>query len=341
MSGINAKPKVLVTGVTGFLGSRIAALLLDRGYDVRGSLRSMARADEIARAIRSQHGAKDGDLDFVEADLMHDAGWHEAAAGCTYAIHVASPFSSALPKHEDDMIVPAREGALRLLKAAKDAGVRRVVLTSSTAAITYGTGTPPYDEEDWSDVANPLCTPYYKSKTLAERAAWDFARANGLELAVINPGLILGPMMERDYSPSIEAVRKLLNGAYPGTPRFAFPIVDVRDVAEAHVRAMTEPAAVGERFIVGGPSLWFREIAAILRQAYPERARKIPKRDLPDWLMRFVSLFDPVVRAVIGDLGRDVRVSGNKARSVLKLEYRPVDQTIRDTAASLIELGLA
>ncbi len=338
MDATSDQPMVLVTGVTGFLGSRIAALLLERGYAVRGSLRSAARAVDIERAIRAQ--TDKGKLDFVETDLTADAGWREAASGCTYAIHVASPFTSALPRHEDEMIVPAREGALRLLGAAKAAGVRRVVLTSSTAAVAYGDGEPPYDEEDWSDVTNPLCTPYYNSKTLAERDAWDFARASGLELTVINPGLILGPMMERDFSPSVEVVRRLLAGAYPGTPRIAFPIADVRDVAEAHIRAMLEPAAAGERFIVSGPSLWFREIAAILRQAHPELARKIPRRDLPDWLMRLVARFDPAARTVIGDLGRDGRVCGDKARRILKLDYRPADETIRDTAASLLALGL-
>lgn len=334
-------PRVLVTGISGYLGSRIAALLLDRGYDVRGTLRSLARADSVAAAIRARCDAPDRDLAFVEADLTDDAGWREAAAGCRYVVHVASPFWAELPAHEDEMIRPAREGTLRVLRAARDAGARRVVMTSSTVAVSYGDGEPPFDEEDWTDPSRPDITPYYKSKVLAEQAAWRFAGEHGLDLSVINPGLILGPLMERDYSPSIEVVRRLLAGAYPGTPRIAFPIVDVRDAAEAHVRAMTEPGAAGERFIVASRSLWFRDIAAILRKAFPERARRIPARDLPDWLMRVVARFDAAARTIIGELGQDRRVSGNKARWVLNLTYRPPEQTVRDTATSLIELGLA
>jgi nucleoside-diphosphate-sugar epimerase len=331
---------VLVTGVAGFLGGHMAATLLANGYDVRGSMRSIARAAETEAAVRRSPGADRGELDFVEAELSSDGAWDAAIAGCTYVVHTASPFPSKPPRREEDLIEPARDGALRVLRAAKRASVRRVVLTSSIAAIAHGTNGAPYDEADWSDVRSPRCNAYQKSKTLAESAAWELAQSLGLELTVINPGFILGPVMKSEYGTSIEVILKMLKGAYPASPRLGFSTVDVRDVAEAHLRAMTHPEAAGERFIASGPVLWLRELADVLRTVAPERAQTVPRRELPDWFMHVIALFDPSAKMILGDLGRDDRVSNGKARTVLGWQPRAVEETLRDTVESLVRFAL-
>lgn len=332
---------VLVTGITGFLAGYIAVALMQRGYRVRGTLRSTSRAGEVEAALRARPGCARAALSMVEADLTADAGWEEAARGCDYVIHTASPFPARTPRHKDELVGPAREGTLRVLRAAKLAGVRRVVLTSSVAAIVYGHGSAPFTEDDWTDPDGPRTTAYYRSKTLAERAAWEFAREQMLELAVINPGLILGPLLSARGSASLELVRRLLAGDFPGLPNLGFSLVDVRDVAEAHVLAMTMPAAAGERFIVAGRYLTMREMANVLREAYPQRARKIPGRRLPDWLVRLASRFDAELRSVVLDLGLDSRVSHEKASRILGWQPRDEAQSIRDTAQSLLHFDLA
>lgn len=330
---------VLLTGIGGFLGGHIALQLLQQGYRVRGSLRNLARGEAVAARLRKA-GADTARLGFVEADLDRDEAWAAAVAGCDYVIHAASPFPAALPKSEDELIRPAREGTLRVLRAAHQAGVRRVVLTSSIAATNYGAGKAPYTEADWTDVASPEATPYYKSKTLAEQDAWAFAKESGLELAVINPSLILGPLLGTEVGTSVDVIRKLLNGEFPALPHFGMSIVDVRDVADAHLRAMTCPEAAGQRFIAGGRFMWLNELAAILRESFPAQARRVPRRELPDWLVRIFALFDATTRLIVAELGKDKRVSNDKAKRVLGWKPRREEEAIRASAQSLLDMGL-
>ena len=336
---------VLVTGGSGFIGSHCIVQLLAAGHRVRTSVRSRGR-EGVVRAMLKQGGAEPGErLSFVEADLERDAGWPQAVAGCDYVLHVASPFPPDLPKHEDELIVPAREGALRVLRAARDAGVRRVVLTSSFAAVGYGhpPQPAPFDETSWTDLDGAGVLPYIKSKTLAERAAWDFiAREGGaLELAVVNPVGVFGPVLGPDYSTSILLVQRLMDGAMPGCPQLCFGVVDVRDVADLHLRAMTDPAAAGERFLaVAGDFLWIREIARALRRQLGASARKVPTRQLPNWLVRLAALRDPAIRQILPELGMHKNASSAKARRVLGWSPRPPQDAVVATAESLLRLGL-
>jgi nucleoside-diphosphate-sugar epimerase len=331
---------VLVTGGSGFIGAHCIRRLHEDGYRVRTTVRSLAREAEVREL------AGDGPLEVVAADLEADAGWPEAVAGCDYVLHVASPFPLGQPKHEDELIVPARDGALRVLRAARDAGVRRVVLTSSFAAIGYGHGHPDkvYDETSWTDVDGPGVSAYAKSKTVAERAAWEFAGADGgsPELAVINPVAVLGPLLGPDASTSIELVKRLVDGSMPGTPKVAYGLVDVRDVADLHVRAMTAPEAAGERFIALGEDFrWISEMGAWLREALPpERAKKIPKRELPNLLVRVASRFDGALRQLTPELGVRKRATNEKARRVLGWTPRGDREAVIASAESLIALGV-
>lgn len=266
---------VLVTGGSGFVASHTIIQLLAAGHAVRTTIRSAKRADDVRALLRSG-GASDESVQavaFVEADLLHDHGWASAIGGCEYVLHVASPFPTTIPKNEDDVVMPARQGVMRVLRAARDAGVKRVVLTSSFAAVAYGkpaqtAGSAPFDETSFSDPAGDDVRPYVKSKTLAERDAWDFIdkEGGGVELAVLNPSGIFGPVLGADYSTSILMVQRLLAGAVPGCPRINFGVVDVRDVAALHIIAMTHAAAKGERFIaVSGNFMTMLEIATTMR----------------------------------------------------------------------------
>jgi nucleoside-diphosphate-sugar epimerase len=338
--------KVLVTGGSGFIGSHCVLQLLDAGHDVRTTVRSAKREADV-RAMLKQGGCTDpGDrLSFAVADLEQDVGWLEAVAGCDYVLHVASPFPATLPKDENELIVPAREGALRVLRAARDAGVKRVVLTSSYAAIGYGAAVraTPYTEADWTDPSGPDVQPYVKSKTLAERAAWDFVAREGgaLELAVVNPVGVFGPVLAADYSTSILMVRRLMDGDFPGCPRLWFGAVDVRDVADLHIRAMTAPAANGERFLaVAGDFLSMVEMAKVLKAALGEAARKAPTRELPDFLVRLVAMFDPAARQLLPELGKRKNGSNEKARRLLGWSPRSPEESVTATARSLMALGL-
>jgi nucleoside-diphosphate-sugar epimerase len=335
---------VLVTGGSGFIGSHCILQLLAAGHQVRTTVRNLKREGEV-RALLQAGGADSGDrLTFVAADLEKDAGWSEAAAGCDYVLHVASPFIAGVPKHEDELIVPAREGALRVLRAARDAGVKRVVLTSSFAAIGYGApGKTTFDETDWTDPQRPGVDAYAKSKTLAERAAWAFIEKEGgaLELAVVNPVLVLGPVMAADFSPSVILIQRLMNGALPGCPQLCFGIVDVRDIADLHIRAMLNPAAKSERFLgVAGDFMWVRDVAKALKERMGEAARRVPTRQLPNWLVRLVALTDPAVRAVTSELGKAKNASNAKARRMLGWAPRSNEDAIVATAESLMRLGL-
>jgi nucleoside-diphosphate-sugar epimerase len=287
---------VLVTGGSGFIGSYCVMQLLAAGHTVRATVRDLKREADV-RALLRAAGADAGDrLSFLAAALESDAGWPQAVAGCDYVLHIASPLSERMPKHEDELIVPAREGVLRVLRAARTTGVKRVVLTSSFSAIGDGAaaGKTVFDETDWTDATAPDLYAYPKSKTLAERAAWDFVgKEGGLELAVVNPVLVLGPVITADFSPSILLIQRLMDGALPGCPKLCFGFVDVRDIADLHIRAMAHPAAKGERFIgSAGDFLWVRDIARILRERIGPAAKRVPTRQLPNWMVRLVALRD-------------------------------------------------
>ena len=336
---------VLVTGGSGFVGSHCILQLLAAGYRVRTTVRDLTREADV-RALLKQGGVEAGnELRFFAANLESDAGWAEAVAGCDYVLHVASPFPAGVPKHEDELIIPAREGTLRVLRASRDAGVKRVVQTSSFAAIGYGHGprAAPFDETDWTDSNDRDLAPYTKSKTLAERAAWDFmAREGGaLELSVVNPVAVFGPALGPDLSGSIFLIKRLLDGAVPGVPRLHFGIVDVRDVADLHVRAMTHPAAKGERFLaVSGDFMSIQEIAMLLKARAGELAAKVPTRQLPDWTVRLAGLRDAGVRQILPELGKVKNATGEKARRVLGWSPRSREDALLATVASLAQLGL-
>jgi nucleoside-diphosphate-sugar epimerase len=338
--------RVLVTGGTGFVGAHCLIELLAAGHETRTTLRDLAREGDV-RAMLRRGGVGDvgARLSLFRADLNADAGWAEAVAGCDHVLHVASPFPSTVPKNADDLIVPARDGALRVLRAARDAGVKRVVLTSSFAAIGYGFKgrTTTFTEEDWTNLNDPGVQPYQRSKTIAERAAWDFIvrEGGGLELAVVNPVGIFGPALGPDYSTSILLVKRLLDGTVPGCPDLWFGAVDVRDVAELHLKAMTDPAARGERFLaVAEDFVSIRQIANILKHEAGDAGRRVPTRSVPNWLMRVVALFDAEVRGVVPELGTRKNASNEKARRVLGWAPRSPREAVLATAQSLLELGL-
>lgn len=336
---------VLVTGGSGFVGVHSILQLLEAGHQVRTTVRNLKREADV-RAMLKIGGVDAGDrLSVFAADLEQDAGWKEAMTGCEYALHVASPFPAAVPKDENELIRPARDGALRVLKAARDAGVRRVVMTSSFAAVSYGQ-TPEkglFTESNWTDINAADVQPYVKSKTLAERAAWDFIakESGGLELSVINPTGIFGPVLGPDFSTSTQLIRMMMNGVIPGAPRIYFGVVDVRDVAALHLIAMTHPAAKGERFIaVDGPCMSIFEIAQLLRSRLGEAASKVPRRQFPDWLVRIFGLFNPAARAAVPQLGVIRNASNEKARSMLGWSPRSNEEAILATAESLMRLNL-
>jgi nucleoside-diphosphate-sugar epimerase len=336
---------VLVTGGSGFIGSHSILQLLAAGHQVRTTVRSPKREADV-RAMLKEGGAEPGDrLSFVVADLERDAGWTAAVAGCECVLHVASPFPTGIPKNEDELIVPAREGTLRVLRASRDAGVKRVVLTSSFAAIGYGREPQkaPFDETSWTDPSGQDVRPYVKSKTLAERAAWDFIAAGGgaLELSVVNPVGVFGPVLASDYSTSILMVQRMMDGAMPGCPRLHFGVVDVRDVADLHVRAMTHPAARGERFLaVAGDFMSVLDIARVLKARMGASARRVPTFQLPNWLVRIAAMRDPAVAQIVPELGKRRNATSEKATRVLGWAPRSSEEAIVATAESLVRLGL-
>ena len=331
---------VFVSGGSGYIAGFLIKQLIDEGWMVHTSIRDLGKE----AAVRTSLATDDNKLKFFAADLTRDKGWAEAMAGCSHVAHVASPFPPAAPKHEDELIVPARDGALRALRAAKEAGVSRFVLTSSMAAIAYGHGAADHivTEADWTDVNSPDAYPYVKSKTIAERAARDWIAAEGgtMEFVSVNPSLVLGPLQSGDFSTSLEAIKKLLEGSVPGLPNFGFGIVDVRDVADMHVRCLTAPDMAGERFICSGPFMTMSDIAKVLREGLGKQTRKVPTRRLPNWAVRIAALFDPMVRQVLGELGNRRESPPIHAREKLGWIPRPADESILDTARSMIALGI-
>ncbi|MGA7244476.1 MAG: aldehyde reductase [Terracidiphilus sp.] len=350
---------VLVTGGSGFIASHTILQLLRAGRQVRTTVRSLSREGDVRAMLKvggsppHERGPVRGDSDsepgerltFVTADLMSDGGWPAAVSGCEYVLHIASPFPASVPKDENELIVPARDGALRVLRAARDAGVKRVVMTSSFAAVGYGQAQQDvaFTEKDWTNPNGADVMPYTKSKTLAERAAWDFIAREGagLELAVVNPVGVFGPVLGPDYATSILLVQRMLDGALPGLPRMCFGVVDVRDVADLHLRAMTNPAAKEQRFLaVAGDFMWIVEIAKVLKARLGDAAKRVPTRQLPNWLVKLAALRDPAVKQILPELGKWKNASSEKAQRLLGWSPRSREDSVVATAESMIRLGL-
>jgi nucleoside-diphosphate-sugar epimerase len=338
------KATVLVTGGSGFIGGWCVIGLLQQGYTVRTTVRDLGREPDVRAALAKAVDAQDR-LSFYAANLTSDVGWDAATGGCDYVLHVASPLGVAEPKDPDVLIVPAREGAKRAINAAIRAGVKRVVMTSSVAA----TGSPPgapdgvNDETVWTDLNNSKVSAYARSKTIAERAAWDLVAASGAAttLATVNPALVLAPVLSRDFSDSVQVVQRLLTGKVPGIPRLGFNIVDARDVADLHIRAMTAPEAAGQRFIAAGTFEWMADLAVLLRAKLGADAAKVPTRKVPDFVLRLASLFDKDLGAVTPSLGHRHDYTSAKAQKLLGWRPRSAEETVLDCARSLIANGFA
>ena len=330
---------VLLTGVTGFIAKRIAADLLNAGYAVRGSRRSAGRDDEVRSAVApalADPAAIDR-LSFVSLDLTSDAGWAEAMEGVDALVHTASPFPMDQPRNEEELIRPAVDGTLRALRAAQAAGITRVVLTSSIVAVMHkelrdGQVIGP---DDWTDTDHPSCSAYAKSKTLAERAAWDFVAVHPeMRLSAINPGLVLGPPMDMHYGTSLAIVEQFLTGALPAIPNFGMAIIDIRDVSAAHVRALQVEEAAGRRFLLTDSYVMAPEMARILREAFPEA--KVPSRRAPDWLVKVMALFDGRMKTLKPILGLHLQIDNSATRRILGIDPIPAEEAIRAAGAAVM-----
>jgi nucleoside-diphosphate-sugar epimerase len=346
MAAADTSSAILVTGGSGYIASHLILQLLNNDHTVRTTIRSLTREAAVRQSLEAA-GANTSKLSFTAADLGSDEGWPAAVQGCRFVHHVASPFPLELPKHEDELIVPARDGALRVLRAAREAGVRRVVLTSSFAAVGYGwpaTRKEVFTEEDWSVIDKSKgvpVPPYQKSKTVAERAAWDFMAKEGgeMELVVVNPVGVFGPLIGKDVGTSVQIIKKLMDGSVPGCPQVSFGVVDVRDIADLHIRAMNDPKAKGERFLGVNDkgSFSILEIARIIKEKRPEAAKKVPTLQLPNWMIKLVALFDPSIRQIVPELGRTLNISNDKAKTMLGWAPRSTEESVLDTVDSLIK----
>ncbi|MFT8358889.1 SDR family oxidoreductase [Bifidobacterium aquikefiri] len=331
---------VLVTGGSGFLAAHTIVQLLNIGSEVRTTIRALGREPELRAMVAAGGADPTRRLSVALADLTSDAGWNDAMEGIDYVLHIASPFPPNQPNNENDLIVPARDGTLRVLRAARDAGVKRVVMTSSFAAIGYGhNGNGPFDENDWSDV-NAFIPPYIKSKIIAERAAWDFVNDehDAPELSVINPTGMFGPALGRKYSSSLGIVDGLMEGHLPFLPDISFGVADVRDVAALHLLAMSDPHAAGERFIATGGVMTLADIANVLRLTLGDSAKRVPRWRIPTWLLKLITRFRPELKSFADNAGirREPRIG--KAQRILGWQTRTTNETIADTARSLIAI---
>lgn len=335
---------VLLTGVSGFLGSHTTIQLLEKGYKVIGTLRNMKRAEAL-KAVLARHTSYIENLRFVEADLNDENIWSKLTKGVDYVQHIASPFPRELPKKEEDLVVPAKNGTLNVLKAASANGVKRVVVTSSTGAIIYGksknerSGT--FNEAHWTNISNRKdSTPYFRSKTIAEKAAWDFIKKDdsGLEIATVCPGAILGPVLEEDFGTSANIVIKLMDGSSPALPDLGFDIVDVRSVADLQIRAMELPQAANQRYGGSADFMKFKEVAQVLKEAYPKK--KIPSAGMPDFAVRLFSYIDKSIQPILIDLGVERNVDNSKARKELGWNPLSSREAILSCAKSVLDLKI-
>jgi dihydroflavonol-4-reductase len=331
---------VLVSGGSGYIAGFLIRQLVAEGWMVHTTVRDLAREGYVRKLL----AVDDARLRFFAADLTADAGWADAMAGCSHVAHVASPVPLRAVKDPDELIVPARDGALRALRAAKAAGVTRFVMTSSVAAIAYGRGrgVHHFTEADWTPPDYPGAQPYVLSKTIAERAArdWVAAEGGGIEYCSINPSVVLGPVWSRDYSPSVAIVKRLLEGSVRGCPDIGFGVVDVRDVADLHVRALKAPNMAGERFLASGPFMKIVAIAEVLRSRLGREAHRVPTRRVPDIVVRIAALFDPMLKMAANELGSVRNMDASHAKAVLGWVARPTEESIVDAARSLIDLGI-
>ncbi len=334
--------KLLVTGASGFIATHCVIEFLNHGYKVKGTLRDLSRAKQIYKIV-NQHTNNTDRLEFVKAELTDPNCWEKALQGCYGAVHIASPVPVIQPKNKEEVIRPAREGTLNLLRAAKKWGVSRVVMTSSVSAVwgKGAAGSRIYSESDWTDINDADQSPYSLSKTLAEKAAWEFTKEKGgPELVVINPSYVLGPALESDYGSSLTILLKLLRGKFPMVPKLGFEIVDVRDVAILHRLALESPEAVGRRFLCSAGFRWMKEIALILREYFPDYHKKISVMDMPNFLLKIYSLFDGSVKRFLPDLEIKKEIDTTLARTLLGWKPRPPEEAIESGARSLIELGV-
>ena len=337
--------RVLVTGASGFIAKYCIAELLRDGYAVRGTVRALERRSEIEEAVR-QAGVAAPEIELVEADLLADAGWSDAVADCRYVLHVASPFPSREPRDPDALIQPARDGVVRVLRAAAAGGVERVVQTSSVVAVMRSNrpDAEPRTEADWTDLTNSELSAYARSKTIAERAAWatveELQATTPLALTTVNPGMVLGPALDHDLSTSHVLIQLLGRGTYPAVPKLAFPVVDVRDVARQHVVAMTHPDAPGERWLSCNGTLSLRRLGELIVAALPDLARRVPTLEVPSTLVRITSHFDSSLRSVRADLGKSNLCDNRKAVERLGMQFRPPGEAVTSAALSLRDLGI-
>ena len=336
--------RVLVTGVSGFIGGHVALELLRQGCEVRGSVRELGKAERV-RATLAQAGADVSRLDFVALDLLRDAGWDAALAGVRYLQHTASPFVTAMPADPMELVRPAVEGTRRAVTAALAAGVERLVVTSSVAAIVYGhaPARTAFTAADWTDLAGRGVSAYTESKTRAEREAWALVEAAGRReaLATINPGVVFGPLLDDDPGTSVGLLARMFDGSLPAAARISFILADVRDVAAAHAAAMVAPAARGQRLPLGAGTRSLMEIAGVLRAAFPERAGKLPRFEVPDWLVRVASLFDRDIRGNLAELGLPKQIDASAVEALLGRKLIDADAATVAAAESLIAMGLA
>ena len=339
------KETVLVTGGTGFVGSHCVLQLLLKGYNVKTTLRSLSRKSEVLEMLKTGGITSFDKLEFIETDLTKDAGWDEAVKGCKFVLHVASPILSNLPKDENEMIRPAVDGTLRVLKAARNAGVKRVVVTSNFGAIGYSHKDPNtiITEEEWTDPNQKDLSSYSRSKVMAERAAWDFITKEGgnLELSVINPVYILGPSLGPDLPSGFDLPKHLIDGSIKAVTNIPFNLIDVRDVADLHIRAMTNPDAKGQRFIaMAGGKISMPEIALLLKNKMPDVTKRVPTRVLPNWVIYAAALFSTQAKHVAPLLRVSRNVSNAKAKKVLG--WSPMannEEAILAAMESMIKFG--